>query len=303
MKHGTAAPAAAVLASALLWGLWWIPVRSLADSGLSGNAINFLVYGSLVVLMLPWIWRRRARLRAGGSLLLGAGACFGGALALWNFAVLEGHVVRAVLLFYLAPIWAIFLAWLLLKQRATLRRCATVAIGLSGATVVLGGDSGGLVPWPRSSADWYGLLSGFLFALSATLTRRADDPQDLERSYVALFVVAVAGAVLMVGSDGAAAFEGELLALLPLSALAGLCWMLPAVWLLFWAASRLDPGRVTILLMFEVIAAAVSTQLLTDEPFGWREAVGCLLIMGAGALEVLPDSWRKPSRTKSRAKR
>ena len=294
MAPAAVAPVAAILTSAVLWGLWWIPVRALAEQGLSGHAINLLVYGSLTFLLLPLVWRRRDRLRAGGPLLLGAGACFGGALALWNFAVLEGHVVRAVLLFYLAPVWATCLAWLLLKQRATPRRFATVLIGLCGAAVVLGAGTGDLIPWPRGAGDWFGLLSGFCFALSATLTRLADDPQDFERSYVALVLVALAGGLLLLIEGGPAVPQGQLLALLPLSLIAGACWMLPAVWLLFWAASRLDPGRVTILLMTEVIAAAVSTQLLTDEPFGWREILGCLLILGAGALEVLPDAWRKP---------
>ncbi len=39
----------------------------------------------------------------------------------------------------------------------------------------------------------------------------------------------------------------------------------------------------------EVIAASVSAGLLTDEPFGWREAVGCVLILSAGLVEALPE--------------
>ncbi len=75
---------------------------------------------------------------------------------------------------------------------------------------------------------------------------------------------------------------------LPLAAAIGLLWILPATWLLLWGAAHLDPGRVSILLMLEVVAASVSASLLTDEPFGWREAVGCVLILSAGLVEAAP---------------
>jgi hypothetical protein len=56
-------------------------------------------------------------------------------------------------------------------------------------------------------------------------------------------------------------------------------------WLLLWGARFLEPGRVSLLLLFEVAVAATSAALLAGEPFGPREALGCLLILGAGALE------------------
>ncbi len=45
--------------------------------------------------------------------------------------------------------------------------------------------------------------------------------------------------------------------------------------------------------MIEVIAASVSAGLLTDEPFGWREAAGCVLILSAGLVEAAPDLRRR----------
>ena len=73
-------PAGAVALSAALWGLWWLPLRALAEAGLSGAAVNAALYGIVSAALLPWFWRRRRRLAAGGLLLLGAGGLFGGAL-------------------------------------------------------------------------------------------------------------------------------------------------------------------------------------------------------------------------------
>ena len=69
------------------------------------------------------------------------------------------------------------------------------------------------------------------------------------------------------------------------AALAALAWLLPVTWLLLWGARFLEPGRVSLLLLLEVAVAASSAALLAGEPFGLREAAGCLLILAAGALE------------------
>jgi hypothetical protein len=69
------------------------------------------------------------------------------------------------------------------------------------------------------------------------------------------------------------------------AAAVALAWLLPVTWLLLWGARFLEPGRVSLLLLLEVAVAAISAALLAGEPFGRREAAGCLLILAAGALE------------------
>jgi drug/metabolite transporter (DMT)-like permease len=84
--------------------------------------------------------------------------------------------------------------------------------------------------------------------------------------------------------------------LLVWAALAALAWLLPCTWLLLWGARSLEPGRVSLLLLLEVAVAAISAALLAGEPFGLREAAGCLLILSAGALEGAAEL--RPSRRK-----
>jgi drug/metabolite transporter (DMT)-like permease len=62
--------------------------------------------------------------------------------------------------------------------------------------------------------------------------------------------------------------------------------MLPVVWLTVFGASRLDPGRVAICLMLEVVVGLTTAALLTDEPLGVREILGAILIMSASGVEM-----------------
>jgi drug/metabolite transporter (DMT)-like permease len=278
-------PAGAVALSAALWGLWWLPLRGLADAGLAGFAVNAALYGIATVALLPWFWQRRRRLAAGGLLLLGAGSLYGGAMVSWNLALITGEVVRVTLLFYLAPVWATVLELAVLREPVGRLRLISVGLGLAGAVVLLG-FAGGL-PLPRSAGDWLGLGAGLLFALSVTLVRKGEAISGLEQTLVSSAAAALlALLLLLVAPVSAGRIEPAVLAW---AALAALAWLLPMTWLLLWGARFLEPGRVSLLLLLEVAVAALSAALLAGEPFGLREAMGCLLILAAGALEGMAE--------------
>ena len=153
--------------------------------------------------------------------------------------------------------------------------------GLAGAMVLLG-FAGGL-PLPRSAGDWLGLAAGVLFALSVTLVRKGKMIAGLEQTLVSFAAAALLSlALLAVAPRQTPGVDAIVLAW---AALAALVWLLPVTWMLLWGARFLEPGRVSLLLLLEVAVAAISAALLAGEPFGAREAVGCLLILAAGALE------------------
>ena len=61
---------------------------------------------------------------------------------------------------------------------------------------------------------------------------------------------------------------------------------------LMWATVRLEPARVGILLMSEVILGAGSAALLAGEHLHPLEIAGGALVILAGALEVWPTGAR-----------
>ena len=293
-RNAAAIPSLAVAGSAAMWGLWWIPLRALDAQGLAGAWASLAVFGGATLVLLPFAWLRRARLRASGRSALAVGLLFGAALVAWNHALILGEVVRVTLLFYLAPIWGTLLGILMLGIRPSALRLGTIVLGLCGAAIVLGFEDG--LPVPRSLADWMGVAAGVLFALAAALIHRAGRVGDLERTLFTFAMATLFASLLVLATPATVVPRwADIPDLLPLLFAATALWYVPITWLIIWGAARLDPGRVSILLLLEVGVAALSAGLLTDEPFGWREAIGGLLIVAAGALESYDAIRRQPA--------
>ena len=275
--HGqtTLIPAVAVAGSAVMWGCWWWPLRLLDGMGLPGDWASLAIYVMATAVLAPVAWARRRHFRAGGLLLLGAGGLFGLMLVLWNRGVIIGDVLRVTLLFYLAPVWASLFARAVLRQPVPALRVVSIALGLAGAAVVLGGPESGGLPLPHGEGDWLGLAAGVLFAGSATIARFAGTPTEsgvrrqlggFEQSFTSFAVGGAAAFLLAVLWPVGMPDGGDLLVSLPVAAAVALLWLLPQTWLVLWGAGRLDPGRTTLLLLLEVVAAAVSTPSRTASP-------------------------------------
>ena len=83
--------------------------------------------------------------------------------------------------------------------------------------------------------------------------------------------------------------------MLPLAALAfaaGGFWWVLSIASLMWATVRLEPARVGILLMTEVLVGAASAALLAGETLAFWELVGGTFVLVAGLLEVWPVRQR-----------
>ncbi len=284
---GFSLPVLAIGASALLWGVWWIPLRWLGGLGLESLPLNALLYGAGAVVLLPFVWRGGA-LRKQPPLVLASGIALGFALIAWNLALLHGEVVRATLLFYLSVVWASLMEWVALHRRMRAVRVVAIILGLGGAWVLLGGDGG--PPIPRGIGDWFGIVSGLLFAIAVTMASVTESLDSREQTCVAFVTAALIGFGAGLALPGGMPSPVEEPALYGAVVAVAIVFLVPTCLLLFWGARTLPPGRVSLLMLLEVVAAAVSASSLAGEPFALKEAAGCGLIMAAGLLEgFFPD--------------
>jgi drug/metabolite transporter (DMT)-like permease len=274
----------AVALSGAFWGLFWIPLRELEHRGFTGNWANVALYSAASLMLLPFLyWRGRPRRRDLGQLLV-IGLFSGLGFALWNNALIYGAVVRVTLLFYLTPVWSTILGMLFLSDPGGPLRALSILFGIAGASMVLKFE--GIFPVPRDGAEWCALVSGVCFALATVYVRKSHDVGSLEKTFANQFFAVPFALLLLIVLPAPAPTAAALLAGLPLILL-GCIWLVPVMLLIVWGAGRLDPGRTAILLLLEVLASAISAALLTNEPFGWREVTGCVLILAAGMVEAL----------------
>jgi drug/metabolite transporter (DMT)-like permease len=287
-RSGLLIPSLVVAGSGLLWGIWWIPLRWLESSGLQGDSASLVLYVVAVALMLPFVYVRRQHMRTGGRYLILVGLFSGVAFGAWNHALIAGDVVRVTLLFYLAPIWGTLLGAAYFRDPVRPLRGLSILLGISGAAVVLGFQGG--VPVPRSIAEWMALGSGMFFAFAAVYSRKAPQVGMFEKTFLnCVFGGLSALAMILLLPAGGDLSVRTVAPGIVLPLVLCLFWLVPVTWMLLWGATRLDAGRVGILLLLEVMAAAASAAILTEEPFGWREALGCMLIIAAGLVEGLDE--------------
>ena len=276
-------PIAGILSGALVWGLIWYPYRILHVAGVSGpmaTMISYLLALLCGVFMFTRAWPRLTRASWWMvALVLSAGwANFG-----YVLAVLNGEVMRVLLLFYLAPLWTILFAYGLLGECLNRYGYMIIALSFCGAVTMLWRPQFGL-PLPQNTSEWMGLTAGMSFALSNVVSRRAE-----HLSVIAKSNSVVLGTVLLTVpflwwqggfSDQLKVIEIQSWMLLILLGIV----LLTTSFAMQYGLSTLPANRVIVLLLFELVFAAFAAYFLADESMGLRDWIGAILIVSASLL-------------------
>mgnify|MGYP001800921677 CR=1 FL=1 len=282
----------ACLGAGAVWGLFWIPLRAIGDAGVESlwiAAIFFLVPAVIALPMFVVNWRRIRR--AGPSFQVTI-AVSGAALTLYSTSIVFTDVVRALMLFYMMPVWSILLGDFILGERVTALRLMAIALALVGMMIMFG--LGARFPIPQNIGDWMGLAAGLLWAI--TMVRLRAHPQhdagDMTAGFFLFGAVFAMGAALIVSPQGVPGLA-QVASVLPMLVLFMLCLAIPATFASLWGPKFLNPGVAGLLFIPEVVIGAVSAALLAGEPFGSREALGTAFIIAAGLMDVMSPLVRK----------
>lgn len=272
-----------LLAGAMVWGMVWYPFRILEQAGISGMLASFLTYFIALIwgLMVSGpVWREFPKAGKWGVILIFSAG--------WtNFgyvqAIIEGEVMRVLLLFYLAPLWTIFFAHFLLRERLNRYGYAVILLSLCGALIMLWQPSLGL-PVPQNRAEWIGLSAGMTFALTNVIVRHSQHLSvNFKSATIWLGTVVLTGLMLL--------YQGNLSAQLVHIEFDS-WWLLILIGLVLCSTSfavqfgltHLPANQAIVLLLFELLFAAVAAYLLAGEKMGLRELIGAVLIISASLL-------------------
>jgi len=271
--------------AAVLWGLWWIPVRALEAAGLTGAWVSL----AITLAALPVLG-----LVARGAPLLPARAVIGAltiglAVTLYSISLSFTEVVRAVLLFYLAPAWSTAIECLFMGRRWRWRSAAAIGLSLLGvATIFRFEVSGG--GW--SGGDMLALTSGFAWSVGAALIFAAPGVDTGRRFAGLAFIAALGGvavasvAVVVTGTaPGVATLSGAAPAASIVLA-TGTLYVAPVLLITLWAALRLAPAVMSFLLTAEILSGVASSAIFLAEPFGVAEAAGAMLVVAGAVVEA-----------------
>lgn len=283
-------PESILLLAAIVWGLGWMPLAHFAGLGLSGMPVVLATYGLLCALAVPiLLWQRRAWWPQRYALL--AIAVFGGwATAGLVGALSEGEVVRAMLLFYLAPVWGMLGGWLLLGERLTALRIGALLLAMLGIGLTLGVSRDSFSAFGAS--DWLALSAGLAFALNNLATRSAEQIPLASKSVVAfLGSASLAWIFCVVEGSSLPPMDAWLWTKI---ALFGLFWLL-AMSAAQYGFTHVEASRAAVLTVVELVAAVLSSAWFGDRELGLREWCGGALVLIAAVIAARPP--RQPALT------
>ncbi|MGE6373552.1 DMT family transporter [Stutzerimonas stutzeri] len=249
-------PQGMLIGGAIMWGLGWLPLQFFAARGLAGMPLVLLTYSLLSLLALPVLWQQRRQWASQYRQVLTMGLCGGWATAALVTALAEGNVVRVMLLFYLAPVWAMVGGWLLLGERLSGTRLFALGLAMLGIGLTLGVTSEALDA--PGANDWLALSAGLAFSLNNLATRAADR--------------------VPLASKALVSFVG--------SALLGWLVSMAAVQ---YGLTHLEAGRAAVLVVFELIAAVLSSAWFGAHAIGPNEWLGAALITTAALIAGWPE--------------
>jgi len=270
-----------LLFGAMCWGIVWYPYRIMAEAGVSGVVSSFYTYAiatALVGLYFARHWRSIFKLPLS---IFWLGIIAGWTNLSYVLAVIDGEVMRVMLLFYLSPLWTLILAHFLLDEKTHLAGVIAIVASLLGAYIMLNDSTSGGFPMPKNSAEWLALSSGFGFSLTNVITRKSIHLSLLAKS-LSIWIGVIAFSLLAVPFiqlpfTSPSAFS--LINWLVMGAIALL--LVAATFFVQYGVTKIEATRASVLFLFELVVAAIASYYLVNERMDFHEWVGGGLIVVA----------------------
>ena len=273
------------LASAL-WGVLWIPMRYIESFSLSGLWVVSLFHLLPAIVMSPFVISDFIAYRRHWFITVLAGGLMGIGFVLYGLGLVVASVTKTTVLFYLTPVWATLFAYILLSERFGLGCWLAIIGGIIGCLLVTRVNP---FAFGDDNADLLGLMSGMAWAAGSVVIRRYPKADFLHITFIQYLVggLLAGGAALFLG-DAIPAIN-HLMAALPVAFLASAVVFLPSVLLVFRIMQYLSPGLVGILMLSEVLVAALSSWLFLQETLTLWQWGGVVAILGTGVFVGLTE--------------
>lgn len=278
-KHQSQFAIFGLLFGAVCWGVIWYPYRIMQEAGISGTASSFYTYVIAVgifALVLHKQWR--------GALNQPKSIVWLAIIAGWTnlsyvLAIIDGEVMRVMLLFYLSPLWTLIMAHFWLKECTNRRGVAVIILSLIGAFTMFWQE--GALPLPNNNAEWLALSAGMGFALTNVITRYASNLTLTAKSMAVWIGVLLMSFVFIMLQDAPFPNPMDMNVTQWLLMVFIALLLMGATLFVQYGITHIPVTKASVLFMFELVVAAVASYFLTDETMSARERFGGALIVVA----------------------
>ena len=277
MKIKSWLPIFSLLFGAFVWGIIWYPYRLMANAGVSGIYSSFYVFILTIAIALPYffITKKKVPIWSKDFWLLALVA--GYTNISYVLAVIDGEVVRVMLLFYLSPVWTIFLAHFMLNEDTQKRHYIAVFISLIGAFIMFW-EPGYLIHLD-SKSDWLALSSGLGFAITNVMTRKHEHMTVNQKALaIWLGVIVVAMICIMFNKNALPTldfFRPVDAAIMMAIALS----LFLSTLLVQFGVTQIKAVEASSFFLFEIVVAAISSYFLVGESIAFNEWLGGIFII------------------------
>jgi len=279
---------AGLLFGAMCWGTVWYPYRLLEQAGISGTVASIYTYSLSILLGLILFYRHRHAAWKQPLNFYMLGIAVGWTNLSYVLAIIDGQVMRVMLLFYLSPLWTLILAKFFLHEQINFQRYLVIFVSLSGAALMLWQP--GDWPMPRNRAEWLGLSSGIGFAVSNVITRHSKQ-LSLSAKTMSVWLGVVMVSLLFVPFLSMPFAWPHQISLHDWGLIVIVTMMLMLATLLVqYGVTHLPATQATVLFMFELVVAAIASYCLTDEVMTMREWLGGMLVVSATLYAAITHS-------------
>lgn len=296
LKQNDSFPVIVLVFASVFWGLSWLPLKILHQSGFDGPLIVFFAYSLLSLAFIPFLLQQKHYLATHLKPWLTIAILGGGANLAFNTALIYGEVIRVMVLFYLLPLWGVLGGKFLLKEQVDAKGWLAAGLAIIGAFFIVGGFK--IFENPPGWVDAIALLSGFLFAMNNIAFRAHQDiPMVPKLSALFIGTMILSGLLFFIrdASMPKTVQQPDWLLL----AFYGLVWLLIANYGSQWGVTHMPASRSSIIIIIELVAAVISAVLIANETLDATESLGGLLILSAALIEALRPHQTQPNQRPS----
>ncbi|MDP1659973.1 MAG: DMT family transporter [Methylotenera sp.] len=270
-----------LLFGALCWGIIWYPYRIMAEAGVSGAVSSFYTYCIATVIAGIYFAKYWRGIFKQPFSIIWLGIAAGWTNLAYVLAVIDGEVMRVMLLFYLSPLWTLILAHFWLKEKTQLVGYIAIAVSLIGAFVMLYDPQVSSLPLPKNTAEWLALSSGMGFSLTNVITRQSTHLSIRAKSFAVWLGVLAVSLVFITFSNNTISAP-SLFSLSNWLVMILIAILLMAATLLVqYGVTRMPATRASVLFLFELVVAAIASYYLAHETMAINEWIGGSLIIAA----------------------